>query len=279
MTERSLEAVGLFEERLGRLPRGGGVSSLQELVRLLSALPYENLSKILASEQATPRMPSQVMRDHLALGTGGTCFSLAELLRVLAGEAGFSCQPLMAHMRHGHNIHCALRVEAGGRAFLVDPGYLVAEPLELARPGGLAAAQPGQAVLVPAGEFAEGLPQGLPEGGLDLITVEPDGPRWRYRLSARAPTAQQFIQHWQASFTANGMRSLLATRRAADGALLYLHNHKLRRMGPAGKRTDNVRASLEATVEQTFGIDPDVTRRAAAIIAQRRQQYKEARGV
>jgi arylamine N-acetyltransferase len=113
-------AVALFEERYGATPRHADLVVLTELLARFAHLPYENLSKILAwaNGAAAPtearRGPRRVMEDHLALGTGGTCFSLTDLLRCLAGASGFRCYPVMAHMRHGANIHCALRVEAGG---------------------------------------------------------------------------------------------------------------------------------------------------------------------
>jgi arylamine N-acetyltransferase len=212
------------------------------------------------------------MTDHLALGTGGTCFSLTELLRVLVSAAGLSCHPVMAHMRHGANIHCALRVEACGRAFLVDPGYLLPRPLELGR---AAPAEPeaGHPIIVPAGTH-EGVPEGVPAGDFDLFTCEPSGLKWRYRFSDRAPTEEAFMERWLQSFALPGMRSLVATRRAPDSTRLYLHNHKLRQQGPAQKSTRNVRATLADTVEQTFGIHPDVTRRARAILDRRKEAWR-----
>jgi arylamine N-acetyltransferase len=258
-------AVALFRERY-RIPAGRGEPALATLVARFSELPYENLTKIIASRSAARlRDAATVMRDHFALGTGGTCFSLTELLRVLAAAAGFVCQPLMAHMRHGANIHCALRVEADGRAFLVDPGYLVRRPLPLGGGDSASAATPGEALLVPAG--ALGTPRvALPDGGHDLYTLEAEGPRWRYRVSPRPPDPREFERHWRASFDGVGMRSLLATRRSAAGELLYLHNHKLRRQRGVERRTLNVRAELEREVAAAFGIDPRVTRRAAELL-------------
>ena len=269
--EDARHAADLFFHHLGEAGRGGGLADLRRLSRAFARLPYENLSKILASEQRRPRLPLEVMTDHLALGTGGTCFSLTELLRVLASAAGLSCHPVMAHMRHGANIHCALRVEAGGRAFLVDPGYLLPRPLELGR---AAPEEPetGHPIIVPAGAH-DGVPEGVAAGDFDLFTREPDGLKWRYRFSDRAPTREAFMERWLASFTLPGMRSLVATRREED-TRLYLHNHKLRSQGTDHKSTRNVRATLEDSVEQTFGIHPDVTRRARAILDRRKEEWR-----
>ena len=266
------QAVGLFEERYGLPGSGATPVQLRQLVRSFCHLPYENLSKILVSQQLQLRGPLVVMADHLELGTGGTCYSLTELLRRLAGACGLESYPVMAHMRHGVEVHCALRVSCGGRAYLVDPGYLLPRPLELgARDPGEPAA--GSALVVLAGTL-DGVPPGVPRGDFDLFTAEPAGLKWRYRFSDRAPTREQFLSRWRKSFQLPGMRSLVATRRDGE-ARLYLHNHKLRRQDPDHKSTTNVRAELEATVRQSFGIAPAVTRRARALLAERKRLFRE----
>jgi len=267
--ERDSQAVGLFEERYGASRIGTGVAGLLELLDRFSHLPYENLTKILAWDGGlrppAPRGPRRVMEDHLALGTGGTCFSLTELLRQLVQQAGLACHPVMAHMRHGANVHCALRVELHGRGYLVDPGYLVRQPQPLTRtPAPFERERPGQARLVPAGSLP-GVPDGVPDGDFDLYTLEQEGPRWRYRFADRAPTLEAFLHHWLASFRQPGMRSLLVTQRDG-GDRLYLHNHKLRSRGPGGAVNRNVRQSLDRVVQEVFGIDPGVTAAAHRLL-------------
>lgn len=260
------EAVGLFEERFGR-PAG-----LEELVRRFSGLPYENLSKILAWDGGqtppNPRLPRRVMNEHLEVGTGGTCFSLTELLRQLASAQGLEAHPVMAHMRHGANVHCALVVRRAGRSFLIDPGYLVPEPLPLAA-GAPRAWGVGQARLIRAGSLS-GVPAGVSQGAHDLYTMEPEGPRWRYRLDPHPPSAAEFHRHWLESFRQPGMRSLLVTRRDDQGRRLYLHNHQLRILGPGGKVNRNVRSTLEQTMADHFGIDPRVCAAAREALRRRR---------
>jgi hypothetical protein len=107
------------------------------------------------------------------------------------------------------------------------------------------------------------VPEGAPPGDFDLFTLEPEGWRWRYRFSDEAPSAECFRRYWLESFYQPGMRSLVVTARGEDGELRYLHDVKLRRHGPQGKRTENVRTDLERAVAMTFGIDPRVTRAAA----------------
>jgi len=258
------EALSLFHRRYG-VVGGGEAHRLDQLMSRFSCLPYENLSKILASG---PRMPAQVMQQHIELGTGGTCFSLTELLRQLTAQMGLSSHPVMAHMRHGQNIHCGLLVRAAGKDYWVDPGYLLPRPIPL-QPGAASSSQPGEPFLVTAGSLP-GAPADIPEGDFDLFTQEAEGPRWRYRFSARAPSPEDFLAYWENSFTLPGMRSLLVTRRDEQGRRLYLHNHKLRLLGPDQKTTQNVRQQLERSVLQSFGIDPHITRQARETLDRRR---------
>jgi len=249
-------AVGLFEERFGAV-REGGLSGLNALVQSFARLPYENLSKILAwdggARPPSPRAPRRVMREHVQLGTGGTCFSLTELLRQVVVARGLDCHPVMAHMRHGLEIHCALRVEADGAAYLVDPGYLVPRPMPLLE-GAREPWEEGQARLVRAGSLP-GVPDNTPDGDFDLYTLELDGPRWRYRFCDRAPTPHHFLERWLDSFRQSAMRSLLVTRRDPEQGRLYLHNHKLRTVGRGGRQTRNIRPTLQGTISSLFGID------------------------
>jgi hypothetical protein len=123
----------------------------------------------------------------------------------------------------------------------------------------------GAALLVPAGSLGPP-PPNVPAGDFDLYTLDPDGPRWRYRFADRPASEEEFLAHWHRSFLQPAMRALLATSRTDAGELLYLHNHKLRRQGAEHKQTSNVRADLERRVAESFGIDAAVTRQAAALV-------------
>jgi arylamine N-acetyltransferase len=268
---RDHRAVALFEERYGVVRAGRGLDGLADLIEGFGRLPYENLSKILAWRAGTlpptPRFPEQVMEDHLALGTGGTCFSLTELLRQLVASCGLEASPVMAHMKHGSDIHCALQVELRGRPYLLDPGYLVGRPLPL-EASSEADWRVGEGRLLAGGTIP-----GVPDtGGLDLFTMEPEGPRWRYRLAARPAGPDAFERRWLESFHLPGMRSLVVTRRGEDGDRLYLHNHKLRIRGANRRVNENVRATLDATVEQLFGIDAGVVAAARELLERRRRE-------
>lgn len=119
-----------------KLPSGDpDIDMLSRIVECYSNLPYENLTKIIKKFTAPSpderlRGPVEVMTGYVNDRTGGTCFSLTYCLGSMLASAGYRSYPVMADMKRP-NIHCALVVELGGRRLLVDPGYLLGEPVEL----------------------------------------------------------------------------------------------------------------------------------------------------
>lgn len=71
------------------------------------------------------------MADHFAFGIGGSCFSLTAALLHLLRSLGWPAVPLLADRRYGQNTHCALVVWIEDRPHLVDPGYLIVDPIPL----------------------------------------------------------------------------------------------------------------------------------------------------
>ena len=56
------------------------VDGLHEIYEDFRHLPYENFTKLLRKHSGDPpsswpRLPSEVVRDHLRFKTGGTCFA------------------------------------------------------------------------------------------------------------------------------------------------------------------------------------------------------------
>ena len=132
----ALEARELFSDHFGIAPEGADLALLRRMIAAYSNLPYENLTKIIRkftarSPEERLRGPVEVVSGFIERRTGGTCFSLTYCLGSMLSSAGLRCHPVMADMKRP-NIHCALVVETAGRRYLVDPGYLVGEPVELA---------------------------------------------------------------------------------------------------------------------------------------------------
>ena len=165
------------------------------------------------------RGPVEVVSGYVERHTGGTCFSLTYCLGSILSSAGYRCYPVMADMKRP-NIHCALVVEMNERRYLVDPGYLVGEPVELA----------GKPVRI---ETTFGVVEIRPRQGerYDLFTLDGEDRKWRYTVQNGAPSRiAAFMRHWQDSFSLPMMNNLLLTRLTPQGHL-YIKNHHLRMKG------------------------------------------------
>jgi arylamine N-acetyltransferase len=155
----------------------------------------------------------------------------------------------MADMKRP-NIHCALVVEMNERRYLVDPGYLVGEPVELA----------GSPVRM---ETTFGVVEIRPRQGerYDLFTLEGQDRKWRYTVKTVAVSHAAFMRYWQDSFALPMMNNLLLTRLTPQGHL-YIKNHHLRMKGAGGKTNENIRSGFESRIQADFGIPPDLTAQA-----------------
>jgi arylamine N-acetyltransferase len=264
------QATTLFLDLHQLSPARPDAKLLGAVVERFAALPWENLTKLLAKHGPRPpaalelpdhlrelpgterlRLSAEVLGDHTRLGSGGTCFSLTNALRRILTDLGFSAGPAMADMRHGANVHCALLVAEGDRIFLLDPGYLVAEPVLLV---------PGRPVTVhQAGSTLEYRPDGE---DLTLHTCNPRGERvMRYRLRPRTVGDEAFTRFWLESFDASGMNGLHLNRVTGEGRL-SAHDLNLRIDTGHGKRNLKLRDGYAAGIAERFGVDRDLAERA-----------------
>jgi hypothetical protein len=112
--------------------------------RFVARVPFENASKILRNAAESnparkPRRPDVFWREHVATGSGGTCFARVEAFRELVLVLGFSARRAFGCVRNDFD-HAALFVERDGRTLLCDVGYplpfvVPAEPGEYDGPG------------------------------------------------------------------------------------------------------------------------------------------------
>ena len=258
------------------LPSGDPeVEALRRIVACYSSLPYENLTKIIkkftaASPEDRRRGPVEVVSGYVEHHTGGTCFSLTYCLGSILASAGYHCYPVMADMLRP-NIHCALVVEMTGRRLLVDPGYLVGEPVELTGKPVRMESTFGVVELRP--RESERYDLFTLEGGWDELasldraerftTVGRHAPdrKWRYTVRTVPVAHGEFMRHWQDSFSQPMMNNLLLTRLTPQGHL-YVKNHHLRMKSPQGKHNENIRGGFEERIAAEFGIPPEITARA-----------------
>jgi arylamine N-acetyltransferase len=179
----------------------------------------------------------------------------------MLASAGFRCYPVMADMKRA-NIHCALVVEMNARRYLVDPGYLVGEPVELT----------GEPVRI---QTTFGVVELRPRHGerYDLFTLDGGDLKWRYTAKTVPVSHQAFMRYWQESFSLPMMNNMLLTRLTPQGHL-YIKNHHLRMKGAGGKVNENIRSDFEARIAADFGISPEITAQAREHLERLRRSWR-----
>ncbi len=265
------ESSQQFFDYFGLDPSARDPLFLQRLVSAFSRIPYENLSKIIQSgvDGESPvrfRLPAEVMQNHIEHRLGGTCFSLTYFLDRLLRYAGFTCYKVMANMRAGENIHCAVVARVGETDYLIDPGYGLNRPVQLYedRPIRFASRHGGvELVFVPQ------------ESRFHLFTYMARERKWRYSFSNRQVSEEDFEQYWMESFYKPSLNQICLYRASPQGHL-YLRKNHLRVTTFRGQRKENVRQNLHRTVKTYFGISPHWVEEAASILAERRSRRSSA---
>ncbi|MDX9999864.1 MAG: arylamine N-acetyltransferase [Polyangia bacterium] len=237
---------------------GQGQDLLWEVGEAFARLPYENLTKILKKVAEPPgparrRLPWEVVLDHAERGTGGTCFSLTETFLAVLERLGYSCRPVLCDMRAGRDSHSAVWIELPEGPHLMDPGYLLHQPLPLL-PGATS-------------ERATSVGVVRVTGSKDGETFElTSGGKHRYRLKAAAVSRERFLALWDASFDWSHMGNLHLSR-ATDGGYAYLHGHRLRLQREVGRENVNLVGRLPVELSARFGLAPAVVAEAEAALS------------
>lgn len=278
-SSRGREAYELFASGFSIQPSRADIEHLGIVVSAFSNLPYENLTKIIKkftarSDTERLRGPVEVISGYLEKRTGGTCFSLTYCLGSMLSSAGFHCYPVMADMRRP-NIHCALVVEMTGKRYLVDPGYLVGEPVELSgkiarieTPFGMVELRPRMSesydLFTLHGGWDEFSELGAPFKRLEQQARSSER-KWRYTVRTVPVSHAEFMRHWQESFSLPMMNNLLLTRLTREGHL-YVKNHHLRVRGVGTKKNENIRSDMETRIATEFGIPHEIVEEALQYI-------------
>lgn len=261
--DRHDAALQLFLRNFGIDASAPPRSLLHSVVRSFARLPYENLTKILeldGGQSGAPRGPAELISDHIFHRTGGTCFSLTATLRHLLRALGLEAEPLLADRPYGSDSHCALAVWLEGAPHLVDPGYLLNEPVPL-----LSTAE--QRIETPFHEIRL-----VPRPGakqLELHTVNRGHDSFRILLRTEPADWDHFVRVWQSSFGWDMMRYPVVTQ-VIGGEHVYLQGERLQKRRRDGVQRGEIdRADLAARIASIFGIDPRVTARALAVLRRR----------
>jgi len=232
---------------------------IQFALSTLSRIPYENLSKVIKFHvekdvRKALRSPEELLREHRATGTGGTCFSLTWFLWKHLEAQGLRVYPALCDRTYGKNTHCGVVLEWEGKKYLLDPGYLSFTPIELNGQGGVTV------------ETVYNKIELLPEdtGRFALRTVYGGETKYRFTLKDTPVTEQELLAAWEDSFLKEAMKYPVVTMLKGD-AHLYFQKETLyvrRKGGSERHRVD--KEQMPATLERVFGINPKVTEQARA---------------
>jgi arylamine N-acetyltransferase len=263
------ELLEQFRRQFGLREAGDIRQQLRELASAFAALPYENLTKIIkdsesVSHRAARRGPHEVLGGFLRWGAGGTCFSLTATLLHLVRSLGVEAEPILADRRYGVDTHCALVVWLDGQPHLLDPGYLITDPLPLSRSGGIldVATRFNQLQLVPRGA-----------GQIELHTMEGDHRRHRLTFKTSPVDATQFRRAWDASFDWDMMHYPLLTRVTADQQVYLRGCHLQKRSLGEVVRELVPEDDLVVRIGREFRISPEVVKKALQVLQREGDQY------
>lgn len=259
--QKHRDGVRLFMDFFSLRHKRPELSLLQEIIERFSCLPYENISKIIKlnglwESQSKIRMPEEIIDGHIASHLGGTCFSLTFFLQAILTLNGFTCYPVMADMRSGRNIHCCVVAVLSGTKYLIDPGYLLHQPMEI---------HPEKPRLYRTTFAGVELRFGPEPGYYNLFTFDEREMKWRYRFQDRPTPAQEFLRHWHASFWKPTLHGILLTKVTKEG-LIYIHKTYMRETTFEGQRNINIKKNYQAAIHDIFGIDPQLVEHAQAAL-------------
>ena len=266
---QDVEVLGAFLKRFQLRTAQSPLDLLRDVATAFTNLPYENLTKIIKEDQEQAavrarRLPAEVLADHFQAGAGGTCFSLTATLLHLVRSLGWQAEPLLADRRYGENTHCALLVWIDGRPHLLDPGYLILDPILLD--------VGGETRIVT--EFNELVLSPQTDGHrLELATVA-QGQR-KYRLTFKTSPADpgEFLQAWDASFDWDMMRYPVLSR-VRGGRQLYLQGGRFQARDHESVRREEIPSQqLAQRIAESFGMAPQIVVRALEILHRKGEPY------
>ena len=253
--------VQKFLSRFGINPGAGAAALIPQVAAAFSAVPYENLTKIiktdaLANPRSAMRLPDEVIGDYLRWGTGGTCFSLTAAITAVYDSLGVEAHPVLADRHYGADTHCGLIVRNGPELYVLDPGYLLFTPAPL---------RANETSFIDTGtNTIELKPLGNGERA-ELYTVRGRDRKLRLTYRTAPVDAARFARAWESSFAWEMMNYPVLTMRSG-GAQRYLQGGRF--VLYTGERSERVAVDGDnraRVIASSFGIDPKIVTRALEI--------------
>jgi arylamine N-acetyltransferase len=256
-----MQVLNQFMAHFGIRPDKSKLRLLNEAASAFSRLPYENITKIIKLEESgspakSRRSPGEVIGNHISCGAGGTCFSLTSALMHLVRGLGWGAEYLLADRPYGQDTHCALLVWIDGQPHLLDPGFLIVEPIAVSGECRQEIATGfNRIVLAPAGNERT-----------SLATVRDHKVTHRLTYKTQPVDSGQFLKAWDASFGWEMMHYPLLTRVTGAGQI-YLNGTwlQINRIDSTERRHIST-GDLISQISEQFGINPVLVERAISIL-------------
>ena len=258
------DEIGEILEALDLSRAQPGIGFLEALfTRFNARVPFENATKILRDREITdvsdkPRTPEIFWADHLASGSGGTCFARVAAFDALLSALGFRTRRLLGRVEHDGD-HAGLAVETGAGETLADVGF----PLPALLPADAERVESARSELAIA-RTARGI-------AVEWVDGVPEGPR-ALELFSETVSEERFAEHWRRTFHPGSkflkriaMRRDLENRSVsyAGGFLRVDDRHSRLRiaLGPAQE-------PAAQRLSEIFGIDSEILARAFALVGE-----------
>lgn len=251
-----------FLSRLQIDPSQDPQSLLRDVVEAFSKLPYENLTKIIKFDEcrsipAARQTPLEILDNHFRWGTGGTCFSLTATLLHLVRSLGFEAQPILADRSYGPNTHCAMLVWIDGHPCLIDPGFLLIDPIPLSNAQQTIATPFNRLVLSPHGTDAN---------KLDLGSIENGQAKYRLTYKTSPVDAGEFLRAWDESFSWEMMRYPVLSRITGRSQIYQRGRYWQLREHDSIVRKEISPIEVAAQIASQFGIDRQLAEKALSLL-------------
>ncbi|MBL8824787.1 MAG: arylamine N-acetyltransferase [Planctomycetia bacterium] len=250
----SQELLQHFLKHQGINPTQSPRELLSQITTSFACLPYENLSKIVRDDQTSNfeearRLPKEVLQDFYQLGAGGTCYSLTWTLLQLIRALDYQAEPILADRRYGPNTHTALIVWINGIRHLIDPGYLLVEPIPIPR---------DVIIHIPTSFNEVELIPDKTHNRMELKTLQHSQSTYRLTYKTDPVDTHQFLAAWDQSFQFDMMKYPVLSKIIDDKQMYLQKNHLLIRTKGESQRQEIEPGKMPETITTIFGIHPSL---------------------
>ena len=252
----------VFLEHFGISHGGPPRQQLGSVVTAFAGFPYENITKIIKRAEAgsatkARRYPEEVVRNHISWGSGGTCFSLTSALAHLVRRLGWRAEYILADRRYGQNTHCALLVWIDDIPHILDPGFLIINPIPVPDKEEKEFKTAFNSLIL--------APEENP-GRIALSTIRNDARTYRLTYKTSPVEESEFYKAWDESFAWDMMRYPLLTRTVASKRL-YLNGSRFQISNfNSVERREILTEELVSKIAAEFHIHPSLVARAVSIL-------------